>query len=78
MMCSKGADQFSQTLRTKVKGEAPQAPMTTTELLRSPGVAVVLYLLAHINLIALMYTAGMSHCGAWYIAVLISCSLSGL
>lgn len=51
-----------QTLDKKPKGDgttpAP-APMTTMELLKAPGVGIVLALYGHVMLLGLAYTAGM-------------------
>ena len=52
-----------QTLVRKDKstseGDAPEPPMTTLEVLRSPGVGLILYILAHTMVLALGYTAVM-------------------
>ena len=51
---------ITQTLKRKAKGDetSPEPLMTTWEVLKSPGVGVVLYLYAHVMLLGLAYTAG--------------------
>lgn len=51
----------TQTLPSKAdSAEGPQEPeMTTWELLKAPGVAIVIYVYSHVMLQALAYTAGM-------------------
>ncbi|KAJ7641864.1 MFS transporter [Roridomyces roridus] len=47
-----------ETLETKIKSSGPATPpMTTWEVIRAPGVAVVLFIISHVALIALGYTA---------------------
>jgi hypothetical protein len=46
-----------QTLVTTSDGSS-KTYMSTWEVLKSPGVAVVLYISAHIGFLALSYTAG--------------------
>jgi hypothetical protein len=49
-----------QTLKRKAKGDeiSIEQPMTTWEVLKAPGVGVVLYIYAHVSLLGLAYTAG--------------------
>ena len=49
-----------QTLKRKAKGDQSpaEAPMSTMELIKAPGVAIVLFLYAHVMLLGLAYTAG--------------------
>jgi hypothetical protein len=51
-----------QTLERKAKGDQSpaEAPMSTMELIKAPGVAMVLFLYAHVMLLGLAYTAGKS------------------
>ena len=63
-MCLTGAIAgqliLKETLKPKEKSEdgVPSAPpMTTWEVLRAPGVGMVLYIFGHIMLLALAYTA---------------------
>ncbi|PMD30438.1 MFS general substrate transporter [Hyaloscypha variabilis F] len=50
---------LKETLKRKVKGdESPtEAPMSTLELIKAPGVAMVLLLYGHVMLLGLAYTA---------------------
>lgn len=51
-------DLTLQTLKRKEDGSAnPEPPMSTREVLGSPGVPLVLYLFGHTMLLALAYTA---------------------
>lgn len=48
----------NETLKRKVDGTSkPEATMSTLEVLKSPGVPMVLYILGHTMVLALMYTA---------------------
>jgi hypothetical protein len=60
MILRRTCANITQTLKRKAKGdEASSEPlMTTWEVLKSPGVGVVLYLYAHVMLLGLAYTAG--------------------
>ncbi|KAF2724858.1 MFS general substrate transporter [Polychaeton citri CBS 116435] len=50
---------LEETLKKKdpSKGEAASKPMTTWEVLKTPGVAIVLWVFNHVMLVALCYTA---------------------
>ena len=48
----------SESLKRKADGESdPEPPMSTWEVLRSPGVPIVLYIFGHTMLLSLAYTA---------------------
>lgn len=49
---------LNETLARKIPGEEnPKPPMSTWEVLKSPGVPAVLYILGHVSILGLMFTA---------------------
>ena len=49
---------LNETLKRKQEGASkPEPPMTTWQVLKSPGVPIVLYIWGHVMLLALMFTA---------------------
>lgn len=49
---------LKETLKRKVEGQsAAESPLTTWEVLKSPGVPMVLYIYGHVMLLSLAYTA---------------------